>query len=178
MNDAFNKAGDDHGIKHFERTVFWLAQFRPDADEAFRIAAYSHDIERAFRIPEMRALEKTSNKGMRDSEVLRHHQERGAEIVAKFLRKEGASDPLVARVGHLISRHEVGGDEDQNLLKDADSLSFFENNIPHFVTKKVAELNLEKVKKKFDWMFNRITSEKAKEIARPWHEAAVKRLGY
>ena len=98
--------------------------------------------------------------------------------MAEFLRRAGADETTVVRVKHLISKHEVGGDADQNLLKDVDSVSFFENNVPHFVTKKVKELNREKVKAKFDWMFNRITAEQAKQIARPWYEVAVKTLGY
>lgn len=178
VNEAFRRAGDDHGIKHFERTVFWLRQLRPDADEAFGIAAYSHDIERAFRNQEVWSMQKRSDKGFRDEDFLRIHQERGAEIIGEFLQKRGAGEDMIARVKRLISKHEVGGDDEQNMLKDADSLSFFENNIPHFLTKKVAELNKEKVKAKFDWMFNRITSEKAREIARPWYEAAVGKLGY
>ena len=36
-------------MPHFERTVFWLEKFLPNCSEAERIAAYSHDIERAFR---------------------------------------------------------------------------------------------------------------------------------
>jgi len=76
----------------------------------------------------------------------------------------------------LISKHEEGGNDDQNLLKDADSISFFENNVPLFLTKHVSEVGKEKVKEKFDWMFNRITSEKAKQIARQWYEEAIKKL--
>lgn len=78
----------------------------------------------------------------------------------------------------LVSKHEVGGNDDQNLLKDADSISFFENNVDHFVNKKVGETSKEKVKDKFEWMFNRISSEKAKQIARPWYEEAIKKLKY
>jgi len=91
------------------------------------------------------------------------------------LKKQSADEKLISRVKHLISKHEEGGDEDQNLLKDADSISFFENNVESFLTKK-DELGKEKVKEKFDWMFKRITSEKAREIARKWYEKALKDL--
>ena len=33
---------------HFERTVFWMEKFLPNITQAERIAAYGHDIERAF----------------------------------------------------------------------------------------------------------------------------------
>ena len=35
---------------HFDRTVYWLQQLRPDADGALLIAAISHDIERAVGV--------------------------------------------------------------------------------------------------------------------------------
>ena len=76
----------------------------------------------------------------------------------------------------LVSKHEEGGNDDQNLLKDADSVSFFETNISLFLTKHVQDVGKEKVREKFDWMYKRITSEKAKQIARPWYEEAIKNL--
>lgn len=176
VSHAFKKAGDDHGIKHFERTVYWLKHFKPDADEAFLIAAYAHDIERAFSSKEMRDLQTTSDKGMRNERMLKAHQENGAEIIGKFLTGLGANKEMIKRVKHLVVKHEVGGDEEQNLLKDADSVSFFENNVPHFITKKVELLNKEKVKAKFLWMFSRITSDQAKEMTRFWYESAIKKL--
>ena len=61
-------------------------------------------------------------------------------------------------------------------MKDADSISYFENQIDHFITKQAKEIGFDKVKAKFDWMYERITSEKAREIARPMYEAAIKKL--
>ena len=83
---------------------------------------------------------------------------------------------MVEKVIMLISKHEVGGNDGQNLLKDADSISYFENQIQHFLTAKVADVGKAKVKEKFDWMFSRITSNKAKDIAEPMYEAAINRL--
>lgn len=108
-------------------------------------------------------------------EFFRPHEEKGAEIITEFLKKEGANQTLIKKVKLLISRHEEGGNEEQDFLKDADSLSFFENNIPSFL-KKAREQGKENIKKKFDWMFNRISSKNAKQIAKPWYEKAVKEL--
>lgn len=96
--------------------------------------------------------------------------------MVEFLRKHGADKNLIDRVRMLISRHEEGGSEDQNLLKDADSISFFENNVDYFLTKKVLEVGKEKVREKFDWMFNRITFDKAKKIAKKMYQEAIRRL--
>jgi hypothetical protein len=174
--ETFTKKNDDHGIKHFLRTVYWLKQLKPEADEALLVAAIAHDIERGFR--EHEAYNKISNskKGFMSDDHLTHHQNEGARIIGEFLSKIGADKKLIDRVKSLISKHEVGGDNDQNLLKDADSLSFLENNIDHFLTKKTKETSKSKVKDKFDWMFNRITSNKAKQIAKHWYDDAIKRL--
>lgn len=164
-------------IKHFERTVYWLKHFKLDVDEAFLIAAYAHDIERGFRKPEISAMHTDRDAGFLDEEFLKHHQEKGAEIIGEFLRKNKYPEKDIERVKMLVSKHEVGGNEEQNLLKDCDSISFFEIQASHFIENKVQEVGKEKVKNKFDWMFNRITSKKAKEIAKPLYEKAIRDLG-
>jgi len=78
----------------------------------------------------------------------------------------------------LVSRHEIGGNADQNLLKDADSISFFETNVGYFVSRTVIETSREKVKDKFDWTYHRMTSGKAKQFATPLYQEAIKKLGY
>lgn len=175
VDEAFVKAGDTHDLKHFERTVYWLLQLKADSDEALRAAAYAHDIERAFRDPGYNKIT-ASDKGFVSEDHLQHHQDTGAAIVAKFLTEQGAPEKFIAKVQQLISRHEIGGSEEENLLKDADSLSYFENQVDMFIAKKVPEAGKEKVREKFQWMFNRITSVKAKELARPMYEQAIKKL--
>jgi hypothetical protein len=172
VNSSFNHKG----INHFEQTVYWVKKLKPDADEALLIAAYAHDIQRAFRGSQIEKAIKKSKKGFNDKKLMKLHQEKGAEIMGKFLEKEGADKNLIERVKHLISRHEWGGDDNQNLLKDADSLSFFECNIEHFIKIKAREMGKDKVKAKFDWMYERITSPKAKKIAKPIYQKAIKDL--
>lgn len=145
---------------HFERTVYWIEKFIPDATEAHRIAAYSHDIERAFR-----EEGNTIPEDYLDRDFLRNHQEKGAEIIYNFLKSENANQNLIEQVKHLISKHELGGDLEQNALMDADSVSFFETNAEMFVTKKAPIEGKEKVKEKLDWMFNRISKEEHKNFA-------------
>lgn len=174
--EAFTNAHNLDDIKHFERTVYWLKQLKSDADEALCIAAFAHDIERAFRETTSDSMAGIYAKGFRDEELLTYHQNKGAEIIANFLKEQNAPDKLIERVKILISKHEEGGNEEQNLVKDADSVSYFENQIEHFLTKKVAEVGKDKVREKFQWMFDRITSKKAKEIAMPMFKDAINRL--
>lgn len=161
-------------MRHFDRTVYWLQELKPDADEAFLIAALGHDLERAFRDKDEDDKHKAA-KGFKDPEFLKYHQEKSAEILADFLKKEGAAKAFIKRVIHLVSRHEVGGDADQNLLKDADSLSFLENNAERFL-ERLDKVGYDKIKEKFDWMYERITDPRAKEIGKPFYEQMLRQL--
>lgn len=170
VEEAFQDAAQ---ILHFNRTVYWLQQLKPDADEALLISAMGHDVERAFR--EQKDGFDNNNKSFKNEDHLISHQNRGAEILAKFLSEQGAEENLINRVKHLVSAHEVGGDDDQNLLKDADSISFLENNSIIFLNK-LKVLGYQRVKEKFDWMFERISFPKAKEIAQPFYKKIIKDL--
>lgn len=57
-----------------------------------------------------------------------------------FLIQHGYSTHVnIDRVVHLISKHEQGGDTDQNILMNADSASFLETNAYTFIEKKAKE---------------------------------------
>jgi len=161
--------------RHLERTVFWLQQLKPNASEALLIAARSHDIEKAFRNSSYNKIAQ-SDKGYQNEEYLSHHQAKGAEIMSQFLKEKGADEALIKKVSELIESHEVGGDDDQNLIKDADSLSFLENSIDLFLVEQIKKTSREKVRSKINWMFDRITSKKAKTLARPFFENAISKL--
>ncbi|MEK6889617.1 MAG: DUF4202 family protein [Nanoarchaeota archaeon] len=163
-------------ILHFERTVHWIKHFRPSADEPLLIAAYSHDIERGNRDPKIAEMIVSQDSGFLDEKFLKYHQEKGAEIIGEFLAKNNYSSDNITRVKMLVSKHEVGGNEDQNLLKDCDSMSYFETQVAGFIKNKVPELGKQKVKEKFDWMYERITSSESKKIAKPLYEKAIASL--
>ena len=104
------------------------------------------------------------------------HQKRSADIAAALLRERGVDEDFIERVHALILHHEEGGNNDQNLLKDADSLSFFETSVDHFLQVWVPVAGKEKVREKFDWTFERITLPKAKHAGKPLYESALKKL--
>ena len=176
--DKFKSAGDGVGANHVLRTVHWLKELRPDADEVLLIAAVSHDVERA--LSDHKAYDKVTKyeKGFRSDEHLTYHQQEGARIIGVYLEQIGADERTIERVRKLVSRHETGGDDDQNLLKDADSISFFENVVEHFVTRKVSETGKDKVREKFDWMYDRITSDQAKALAQQGYRKSIEKLEF
>lgn len=173
--DTFTKAGKEGSIKHFERTVHWMKILKPKADEALLIAAISHDIERGFKKDAFNNI-KTLDKGFQNEKYLKQHQNESSRIIGKYLKEIGAEESLITRVKYLVAYHEIGGDTDQNSLKDADSISFLENNAEHFIRTMIKTAGKDNVQGKIDWMFNRITSEEAKKICKPWYEKAIEIL--
>ncbi|OIP25065.1 hypothetical protein AUK11_01320 [bacterium CG2_30_37_16] len=162
-------------IPHFKRTAYWVLILRPDADESFKIAALAHDFDKIYNLEEQRQAISKSSQGTQDKDLIKSHQEDASNMLTNFLLKNGAEKNVARRVKMLVSRHEEGGNEEQDILKDADSISFLETNVEHFIGM-LPLLGYDKVRVKFDYMYNRITSEKTKEIALPMHKNAINEL--
>ncbi|HEY3994113.1 MAG TPA: DUF4202 family protein, partial [Ktedonobacteraceae bacterium] len=135
--------------EHLVKTETWLLRLQPAASEALRLAALTHDMERAFPGPDS-----PKSQGGVDHIYNRAHSERSASIVGAFLREQGAGEPLVEDVIKLIRAHEYGGWPEANLLQAADSLSFLEVNITMFlqsIGKDDDGSKRAQVRTKFDW---------------------------
>lgn len=170
ITESSIRYGFEKLLPHFERTVYWTQQLDPGADESQLIAAFAHDAERVTQ-----KKKEGKKRNHQDDKALERHQIKGAEIMRDFLNDIGASNEMANQVYHLISKHEVGGDRKQNILMDADSLSFLECNVDLFI-KKVPTRGEQQVKEKFDWMYERISSKKAKSLAKPMYEVAISKL--
>lgn len=155
VNESFSKGRHQHSAIHCKLTADAVLEIKPDADETLVIAALAHDIDRAFNDRKVKEDE------YQDKTYLKLHQETSAQIISDFLANEGVEQKFIDKVKSLVSKHEIGGDDDQNLIKDADSISYFRGGNSYSIKKKYPQLNL---KGKIDWMYNRITSEKAKKM--------------
>ncbi len=142
--------------EHSKSTKKWILKLKPNADEAMQIAALAHDIERGF-IGEKEAKLKEKNKNY--DKHKEEHAKRSVKVISALLRKYDFHKEFIKKVEHLVLYHEVGGDEDTDFLKDADSISFFEDNLEYYFE----VFGNEKTKFKIKYMFDRI-SEKAKGI--------------
>jgi hypothetical protein len=171
--ESFGSKVNNEAMIHFERTVYWLLQLKPEADEAMQIAAYAHDIERAFR--EGSNDDFFKDKEFNDPEKLKEHEEKGAMIISEFLEKNNYEHSNTARVYNMVRHHEEGGDLESDLIQGADSLSFLENNVSKFIAR-IPIMGKEKIEKKITWMYERISLNKAKELAKPFYDEAVKKL--
>lgn len=110
--------------RHAENTLAWLLRLDPRADTALRIAALAHDIERA-------RPDRLRREAFEDYDTFKAaHAEAGARILREVLEECGVAPEIVEEACRLVRLHECGGDARADLLREADSLSFFEVNLP------------------------------------------------
>src|SRR5262249_46228172 len=97
---------------HLIRALEWLDKLATGVPEAVRLAALTHDMERAFPGSDSPVME-----SLDDPVYERLHSERSARIVCEWLRSEGAGDELVRDVEKLILFHEIGGSHEADLVQ-------------------------------------------------------------
>jgi hypothetical protein len=160
---------------HLLKTLEWLDRLAPNATEAMRLAALTHDMERAFPGPDQPIH--CILKGFDDHEYNAAHAARSARIVGAWLREQGTDEALVEEVERLIRAHEDGGWAEANLVQAADSLSFLEVNTDLFLDMiRSGKRSPEEVATKFDYTYERIQVEWAEELALPLYKQAKARL--
>jgi len=154
-----------HTLKHHLRTRDFLLKLYPKASVEAQIAALTHDIERQFppKVPDPKNFE--------DKRYLTKHGKRSAKFVIKFLKSIKVKIDY-KKLEMLISNHEIGGNKETNLIRDADSLSFLENTTKAFIKK----FSKEECQQKFTYMFKRIENPTAKKLAKPLYQKALKLL--
>ncbi len=113
--------------RHADNTLEWLLRLAPAADGALQIAALAHDIDRA-------SPDKIRRENFNDYDDFKAaHARHGAEILNIILAPFDLSLETKHEACRLVEYHEVGGDPRSNLLKDADSLSYFDVNLPFYL---------------------------------------------
>lgn len=112
---------------HAQNTLEWLLKLKPDADEALKIAALGHDIERAIEERKVRRQDYKSYDDFKDAHALK-----SAKILAEIMKEFNLSKELIDGVFFLVCHHESGGARDADVLRNADILSFFQVNLPYY----------------------------------------------
>lgn len=157
---------------HLIRTLDWLDRIAPDSLETTRVAALTHDMERAFPGPDQPIWD-----GNENHDYYVAHSNRSARIVGEWLRGQGASEGYALEVEKLIKVHEFGGWSEADFVQAADSLSFLDVNIDLFLGfVRSGRFTREQVQAKFDYSLNRIRIPEIRDLARPLLEAANARL--
>lgn len=94
------------------------------------------------------------------------HAENSAEILRKLLPKFALDTETIQRIVFLVRRHEFGYPEDADveILKNADSLSFFETNLALYYRREGPDEALFRMR----WGYRRL-SARAKSLLRRMH---------
>lgn len=142
--------------QHSLSTLAWVCRLKPGCDDALQIAALAHDIDRAVTgITESTHWQRGGDLRQFKTE----HAIRSAQIISLLLAAHGCDRAFVEKVSRLVEAHEFGGDEESDLLRDADSLSFFEQNVESYLRRN----GREKTQAKIRFMYDRL-SEPAKRL--------------
>jgi hypothetical protein len=135
---------------HAQNTLDWLLKLKPAADEALRIAAFGHDIERAIEGCKVR------REDFEDFDVFKAvHARNSARVLKGKMQGYNIGENLVDEVFRLVSHHETGGDLRSNLIRDADGLSFFDVNLPLYLEREGWDNTLERCQ----WGYQRLSPE-------------------
>jgi hypothetical protein len=146
---------------HAKNVKKWVLKFIPNADWTLQIAAFAHDIERA--LPQRKVIR---SKFSDYNDFKNAHALNSAKIVQEILDKYPLGCEVKNKILSLIKNHELGqnGGSDLVILKDADSLSFFEVNLLAY-----AERNDEsEILSRMMWGYKRL-SRRAKQIVKKFH---------
>ncbi len=164
-----SKSGVPEDPVHAENVLEWVLKLKPDADEALQIAALAHDIDRAIE------KRKILRSDFNDYDAFKTaHAKNSARILGEILNGCHLEQTIIDEACRLVERHETGGDLCSDLLKDADSISYFEVNMPLYFQREGYEETL----KRCIWGYQRL-SPKMKAICQKMtysHHTLVKIL--
>jgi hypothetical protein len=113
--------------KHSKNTRAWVLRLKPEADIALQIAALGHDIERSIKELKIKRKNYTDY-----NEFKMAHARNSAKVLDDLLSKYDLNETIRYKVSNLVSHHEFGGNPEANILKDADSISYFDVNLPFY----------------------------------------------
>jgi len=140
--------------RHADNTVEWLLRLDPDADQALQLAALAHDIDRADDVRKIKRADFDDYDAFKSA-----HARNGAEILRPILIACGVAGNIVDEACRLVLVHEVGGDPSSDLLKDADSISYFDVNLSLYYQRE----GWAETKRRSSWGYRRL-SARAKEF--------------
>ena len=135
--------------EHSRNTLQWLLELDSSADAALRIAALGHDIDRAVEARKVQRADFADYDAFKAA-----HARNSAAILLEILADCGIEDEaLIREVERLVCVHEVGGDPRSDLLRDADSLSYFDVNLPLYY----ARNGWEETRRRCVWGYRRLS---------------------
>jgi len=141
---------------HADNTLEWLLRLEPDADDALQLAALAHDIDRAIEGAKTKRADFDSYDAFKAA-----HARNSSEILRPILTACDVKRDTVDEACRLVELHEVGGDPRSDLLKDADSISYFDVNLPLYYQRE----GWAETRRRSLWGYRRLTP-RAQEIVK------------
>ena len=141
---------------HSKNTLEWLLKLKPDADDALKIVALGHDIERAIK---ERKVRREAYKNY--DEFKEAHASNSAKILAEIMKECNISTKLADDIFFLVCHHETGGTKRVDILRDADSISFFHVNLPYYFIRN----GVEETKKRCLWGYRKLPDNLKEVVA-------------
>ena len=140
--------------RHADNTLEWLLRLDLDADQALQLAALAHDIDRADDVRKVKRADFDDYDAFKSA-----HAHNGAKILRSILIHCDVEADIVDEACRLVEVHEVGGDHRSDLLKDADSISYFDVNLPLYYQRE----GWQETKRRSSWGYRRL-SARAREL--------------
>ena len=141
---------------HSKNTLEWLLKLMPDAKESLKIAALGHDIERAIEKRKVRRQDYKDHDAFKDAHALN-----SADVLAEIMQACNIDKKMIDEVFSLVRNHETGGTDQVDILKEADSISYFDVNLPLYFLRN----NLIETKRRCLWGYKRLSDEGKKIVA-------------
>jgi len=135
---------------HSINTLEWVLRLMPGADEALQIAALGHDIERADGERRVQAAGYNTYKQYKEA-----HARNSAQILSELMEEAGIHERLTDDVARLVAHHEFGGNEREEVLKNADTISFFQVCLPLYYDRNGAG----RTRKRLVWGYRKLPPE-------------------
>ncbi len=124
--------GSQDITRYFDRCVYWVERLYPDADDAMLIAAIAGEINGAYYGTSYHNSKKAMT-GLNSLKRIKQHRQESARIVNDFLSRHSASEDLISRVHDLIVGYDDGLDREYEVLRNANSMAYFETRAIPFI---------------------------------------------
>ena len=152
-----NKSSVPEDPIHAKNTLEWLLKLKPDANETLQIATLGHDIERAIEERKVKRKDYQSYDEFKDAHALN-----SAKIMKEIMKEHNMNKAMIEKVFFLVRHHENGGTKLADVLKNADSISFFQVGLPFYSTRH----NLEQTKERCLWGLKRLPQSLRRVVAK------------
>lgn len=149
-----------HEIAHIMSVLGWLYLIKPKPSLDLEIACLLHDCDRFF--PRQRALKENFNDY---DEYKKAHSKNSAKIAGEIL-KSLKQEKQIKLVQNIIANHEFGGDIKSDIIRDCDSLAFFNLEHANFYLKKNGP---RKTRDKINFMYSRMSPKNQKFLKNHLH---------